>query len=105
MHKGEHSKAECGQRGISLPASQETVAQHTGRKDEALSPLCSEEQWARPGAQLPAIQAVLWFAVTSPESHNKGSALGSCWVPSPAAVVDRRSRDRAEVFYSIAVTD
>lgn len=44
MHKGEHSKAERGQGGISLPASQETVAQHTGRKDEALTPLCGEEQ-------------------------------------------------------------
>lgn len=91
MHKGEHSKAERGQGGFSLPASQETAAQHTGRKDEALTPLCGEEQWARPGAQPAAVQAVLWFAATSPESHNKGSAPGSCRVPPPAAVGGART--------------
>lgn len=43
MHKGEHSKAERGEGGMSLPAPQETAVQHTGRKDEALTPLCGEE--------------------------------------------------------------
>lgn len=67
--------------------------QHMGRKDEALTLLGGKRAEGQAWSTVPAVQAELWFAVASLESHNMGCAPGSCWVPPPAAVEGRRSRE------------